>query len=79
MLAACLAALVLTCAAAAATPPVVVIDPGHDLRANPTTEPIGPGSSTRKIKDGGGTRGVVSRTPEAALNLAVALRLRGLL
>jgi N-acetylmuramoyl-L-alanine amidase len=78
-LAACIAALVLTCAAAAATRPVVVIDPGHDLHANLTTEPIGPGSSTRKIKDGGGTRGVVSHTPEAALNLAVALRLRGLL
>ena len=34
--------------------------PGHDLRGNPDTEPIGPGSTTRKIKDGGGTRGVVS-------------------
>ena len=27
----------------------VVIDPGHDARANLATEPIGPGSSTRKI------------------------------
>lgn len=59
--------------------PVVVLDPGHDLRANPVTEPIGPGSPTRKIKDGGGTRGVVTGTPEAELNLAVALRLRPLL
>jgi N-acetylmuramoyl-L-alanine amidase len=65
--------------AGAATPPVVVIDPGHDLRANPATEPIGPGSSIRKIKDGGGTRGVVTGTPEAELNLAVGLRLRLLL
>ena len=40
------------------------------------TEPIGPGSSTRKIKDGGGTRGVVSGLREAELNLSVALRLR---
>lgn len=79
-LAACVAALVLACtAAAAATPPVVVVDPGHDLRSNPSTEPIGPGSSTRKIKDGGGTRGVVTGTPEAELNLAVGLRLRALL
>jgi N-acetylmuramoyl-L-alanine amidase len=63
-----------------ATPtPVVVIDPGHDLRANPATEPIGPGSSTRKIKDGGGTHGVVSGLTEAELNLKVALRLRALL
>jgi N-acetylmuramoyl-L-alanine amidase len=76
------AALVVTALAlpaAAAPPPVVVIDPGHDLRANPATEPIGPGSSVRKIKDGGGTRGVVSGLSEAELNLAVAERLRPLL
>jgi N-acetylmuramoyl-L-alanine amidase len=65
--------------AAATARPVVVIDPGHDLRANPQTEPIGPGSATRKIKDGGGTHGVVSGLREADLNLAVALRLRTLL
>jgi len=59
--------------------PVVVLDPGHDLNANTETEPIGPGSSTRKIKDGGGTHGVVSGLREADLNLAVALRLRTLL
>ena len=59
--------------------PVVVLDPGHDLRANPATEPIGPGSATRKIKDGGGTRGVVSGLTEAQLNLAVARRLRSML
>jgi N-acetylmuramoyl-L-alanine amidase len=68
-----------TAGAAAASRPVVVIDPGHDLRANPQTEPIGPGSATRKIKDGGGTHGVVSAVREADLNLAVALRLRALL
>lgn len=59
--------------------PVVVIDPGHDRYANLATEPIGPGSAVRKIKDGGGTRGVVTGLPEAALNLRVALRLRSLL
>jgi N-acetylmuramoyl-L-alanine amidase len=59
--------------------PVVVLDPGHDRRANPETEPIGPGSSTQKIKDGGGTHGVVSGLTEAELNLRVALRLRRLL
>jgi N-acetylmuramoyl-L-alanine amidase len=63
----------------AAKAPVVVIDPGHDLRANAATEPIGPGSSTRKIKDGGGTRGVVTGVAEAELNLRVALRLRTML
>jgi N-acetylmuramoyl-L-alanine amidase len=59
--------------------PVVVLDPGHDLRANAATEPIGPGSSTRKIKDGGGTRGSVTGLREAELNLRVARRLRPLL
>jgi N-acetylmuramoyl-L-alanine amidase len=58
---------------------VVVIDPGHDLRANTQTEPIGPGSSSRKIKDGGGTRGVASGLREADLNLKVGMRLRALL
>jgi N-acetylmuramoyl-L-alanine amidase len=74
-----LAVLVLLPAADAAPSPVVVVDPGHDLRANLETEPIGPGSSTRKIKDGGGTRGVVSGLTEAELNLRVAFRLRPLL
>jgi N-acetylmuramoyl-L-alanine amidase len=59
--------------------PVVVLDPGHDLRGNSDTEPIGPGSTTLKIKDGGGTRGVVSGLTESELNLHVALRLRPLL
>ena len=59
--------------AAPAATPVVVVDPGHDLRANLATEPIGPGSATRKIKDGGGTSG------EPQVVLAVSLRLRGLL
>jgi N-acetylmuramoyl-L-alanine amidase len=74
-----LALLVLPGAARAASKPVVVLDPGHDLRANLHTEPIGPGSAVRKILDGGGTRGVVSGSSEAELNLAVALRLRELL
>ena len=74
------AVLALPAAAAGQRPaPVVVVDPGHDLRANPDTEPIGPGSSTLKIKDGGGTHGVVSGLREADLNLRVSLRLRRLL
>ena len=76
MLAPLAAALALAAPVAhAASPaaPVVVVDPGHDLRANPATEPIGPGSAVRKIKDGGGTAG------EAAVVLAVSLRLRTLL
>jgi hemolysin III len=71
--------LVATADAATSQQPVVVVDPGHDARANAQTEPIGPGSSTRKIKDGGGTRGVVSGLTEAELNLRVGLLLRPLL
>jgi N-acetylmuramoyl-L-alanine amidase len=73
------AALALVPAAASQSSPVVVLDPGHDLHANLATEPIGPGSPERKIKDGGGTHGVVTGLREADLNLRVALRLRTLL
>jgi N-acetylmuramoyl-L-alanine amidase len=66
-------------AAQAAPAPVVVVDAGHDLRGNPDTEPIGPGSTTRKIKDGGGTHGVVTGLSEAELNMRVASRLRSFL
>ena len=74
-----LAGILVALPASAATVPVVVVDPGHDLRANPETEPIGPDSAVRKIKDGGGTRGVVSGLAEAELNLRISLRLRELL
>jgi N-acetylmuramoyl-L-alanine amidase len=63
----------------AATCNRIAIDPGHNSRANLATEPIGPGSRTRKIKDGGGTRGVATGTPESVVNLRVSLRLRKLL
>ncbi len=59
--------------------PLVLIDPGHDLYGNSAVEPIGPGSTTMKIKDGGGARGVVSGKAEAVVNLAVARRLKTML
>jgi N-acetylmuramoyl-L-alanine amidase len=70
---------VLPAASSAQQRAIVVVDPGHDLRANSETEPIGPGSSTRKIKDGGGTSGVVTGLREAELNMRVARLLRPLL
>jgi N-acetylmuramoyl-L-alanine amidase len=51
-------------------PPLVCIDPGHARRPNLETEPIGPGSSTRKVKDGGGAPG------EAPVVLAISKRTR---
>jgi N-acetylmuramoyl-L-alanine amidase len=59
--------------------PVVVIDPGHDGTANLDQEPIGPDASEMKIKDGGGTRGVVTGLSEAELNMQISRRVRRLL
>jgi N-acetylmuramoyl-L-alanine amidase len=60
---------------AVAPTPLVCLDPGHGTvpAVGRQTEPIGPGSGIRKIKDGGGTRG------EAPVALAIALRTRALL
>jgi len=55
--------------------PLICLDPGHGTipSIGRQTEPIGPGSSQLKIKDGGGTAG------EAPVALAIALRTRALL
>ena len=74
LLAAALAGLSVT-----AAPPVVVVDPGHDARPNVAREPVGPGSRTLKLKDGGGARGVVTGTREAVVNLRVSLELAAML
>ena len=59
----------------AAPPTLICLDPGHGTLAavGRQAEPIGPGSSQLKIKDGGGTAG------EAQVALAIALRTRALL
>ena len=56
-------------------PPLVCIDPGHGTTpyVGRQTEPIGPGSAVRKIKDGGGAPG------EAPVALAIALKTRAIL
>jgi N-acetylmuramoyl-L-alanine amidase len=55
--------------------PLVCLDPGHGTppAIGRQTEPVGPGSRTLKIKDGGGASG------EAAVALAIAKRTRALL
>jgi N-acetylmuramoyl-L-alanine amidase len=60
---------------AAPPTPLICIDPGHGTipAIGRQTEPIGPGSSQSKIKDGGGTAG------EAPVALAIALKTRALL
>jgi N-acetylmuramoyl-L-alanine amidase len=70
-----LAALVLVPAAGAA--PLVCLDPGHERVPDLSTEPIGPGSSTRKIKDGGGAPGEARVVLEIARKTRAVLRGRG--
>ena len=59
----------------ALTAALICLDPGHGTppAIGRQTEPIGPGSSMRKIKDGGGANG------EAAVALAIANKTRTLL
>jgi N-acetylmuramoyl-L-alanine amidase len=55
--------------------PLICLDPGHGTvpAVGRQAEPIGPGSSVRKIKDGGGAPG------EAPVALAIAIKTRVLL
>ena len=64
------------CPAEAKTKKVIVIDAGHQTHAMSATEPVGPGSSTRKAKVTGGASGCVTHLPEYKLNLQVAKRLK---
>lgn len=54
----------------------VAIDAGHQLHSDSSTEPVGPGASTRKAKIAGGATGVATGVPEYQLNLDVAKKLR---
>lgn len=55
---------------------LVVLDPGHQSRANYDKEPNGPGSSVMKAKCSAGTYGPTSRLNEYELNLTVSFQLR---
>jgi N-acetylmuramoyl-L-alanine amidase len=63
--------------AAAAAAPLVCLDPGHARTPNLTTEPIGPGSTVRKMKDGGGAPGEARVVLQIAWKARAALIERG--
>lgn len=54
---------------------LIVIDAGHQSKADTSTEPIGPGAAETKAKVAGGTSGVSTGLHEYELNLEVALKL----
>lgn len=55
---------------------LVVIDPGHQQKANLNLEAIGPGATTQKYKVTDGTAGVVTKKRESVLVLEMAFILK---
>lgn len=57
----------------------IALDAGHQRYSNSGTEPVGPGSSVKKMKVAGGATGVATKVPEYKLTLKVAKKLRKVL
>ena len=55
---------------------IIYIDPGHQQYADLSSEPIGPGSSTRKEKMTGGATGVSTKIPEYKFTLTISNKLK---
>ena len=58
----------------------IALDAGHQRYANSGTEPVGPGSSVKKMKVAGGASGTATKTPEyKRIFISVSMRMRLLL
>lgn len=57
----------------------VVIDPGHGKGGLSDLELQSPDSSVKKIKDGGGAEGIVTKVPEYVVVMQVGVKLKALL
>lgn len=66
-------------AAASGGGKTVVIDPGHQAKADQSQEPVGPGSSEMKAKVTGGATGKTTGLTEYDLNLQIGLKLQTIL
>lgn len=58
---------------------LICIDAGHQQTPDYEEEPVGPGSTEKSAKVYPGTQGVITKKPEYALNLEVALKIQRLL
>lgn len=57
----------------------ICIDPGHQLKGDSKTEPIGPNSGSYKMRVSSGTCGVATKKPEYELNLEASMVLKHIL
>lgn len=57
----------------------IYIDPGHQSRANVSLEPVGPGSSSKKMKVTGGCTGAATGIPEYKFALTMGKKLKSAL
>lgn len=55
---------------------IIVLDPGHQAKADSSTEPIAPWSNDQKAKVSAGTKGVSTGRPEYEVVLEIALKMK---